>query len=63
LTEDYLDACRAVAEAVESEKNGKSKSGWFKEKVSKFIEDYNYSVQMMPNHSLEHYYLNNHYHL
>ena len=43
LTNDYLDACRAVAEAVETEKNGKSKSDWFKERVVKFINDYNQS--------------------
>ena len=40
LTNDYLDACRAVAEAVETEKSGKSKSDWFKNRVAKFIEDY-----------------------
>ena len=62
LTEDYLDACHAIAEAVETEKSGKTKSKWFKEKVSKFIDDYNYSVQMTPDHSLEYYYFNNHYH-
>ena len=62
LTADYLDACRAVAEAVETEKSGKTKSKWFKEKVSKFIDDYNSSLQMMPDHSLEQYYFNNHYH-
>lgn len=38
LTEDYLEACRAVAEAVEEEE--KERSGWFKEKVNKFINDY-----------------------
>lgn len=40
LTQDYLDACRAVSEAVESETSGKEKSGWFKEKVGKFLQDY-----------------------
>ena len=40
LTSDYLDACRAVAEAVETEKSGKAKSDWFKNCVAKFIEDY-----------------------
>ena len=43
LTNDYLDACRAVAEAVETEKSGKSKSDWFKKRVEKFINDYNQS--------------------
>ena len=40
LTQDYMDACRAVAEMVEAEKSGKEKSGWFREKVGKFIKDY-----------------------
>jgi len=38
LTEDYLEACRAVAEAVEEEEQ--ERSGWFMEKVGKFINDY-----------------------
>ena len=40
LTHDYLEACRAVAEAVETEKTGKEKSSWFKEKVRKLMDDY-----------------------
>ena len=40
LSKDYLDACRAVAEMVDTEKNGKEKSNWFKKVVKKFIEDY-----------------------
>jgi signal-transduction protein with cAMP-binding, CBS, and nucleotidyltransferase domain len=40
LTQDYLDACRVVAESVEAEKTGKEKSSWFREKVSKFIKVY-----------------------
>lgn len=40
LTQDYLDACRAVTESVDSEKTGKEKSGWFRAKVDKFINDY-----------------------
>ena len=40
LTRDYLEACRAVAEAVETEKTGKEKSSWFKEKVRKLMDDY-----------------------
>ena len=40
LTRDYLEACRAVAEAVETEKTGKEKSSWFKEKVRKLTDDY-----------------------
>lgn len=40
LTGDYLDACRALAETVESEKTGKQKSGWFSSKMKKFLHDY-----------------------
>ena len=56
LTEDYLDACRAVAEAVETEKNGKTKSSWFKNRVVKFISDYNQSVSMALESAPEVYY-------
>lgn len=45
LTQDYLDACRAVSEMVESEKNGKEKSGWFRGKVGKFLRDYEFGVR------------------
>lgn len=45
LTADYLDACRAVSEAVEAEKTGKEKSSWFKSKVSRFLEDYRMSLE------------------
>lgn len=40
LTQDYLDACRAVAEAVDSEKTGQEKSSWFKDRLGKFLKDY-----------------------
>lgn len=30
LTRDYLDACRAAAELVETKESGKEKSGWFR---------------------------------
>ena len=45
LTNDYLDACRAVSELVESEKSGKGKSGWFRDKVGKFLRDYEAGVR------------------
>ena len=45
LTQDYVDACRAVAESVDSEKTGKEKSRWFRDKVDKFIKDYEASLQ------------------
>lgn len=40
LTQDYLDACRAVAEAIDSEKSGQEKSSWFKDRLGKFLQDY-----------------------
>lgn len=46
LTQDYLDACRAVAESVDAEKTGKEKSGWFQNKVDKFIKDYEEGVKI-----------------
>lgn len=45
LTQNYLDACRAVAESVDSERTGKEKSGWFRNKVSQFIRDYEAGLQ------------------
>ena len=45
LTNNYLDACRAVSEALESEKNGKEKSNWFKSKVDRFLKDYRASLE------------------
>ena len=40
LSQDYMDACRAVSEMVDAEKSGKEKTGWFKKTVNKFIDDY-----------------------
>lgn len=40
LTEDYLDACRAVAEAIKAEESGEEKSGWFKDSAGRFVEEY-----------------------
>lgn len=62
LTADYMEACRAVTEAVESEKNGKSKSRWFVEKVAKFIDDYSRADSGAGDHALEEYYYLNQYH-
>ncbi|MDO4531413.1 MAG: Crp/Fnr family transcriptional regulator [Bacillota bacterium] len=39
LTEDYLDACRAVTEAMESRRAGEPE-GWFSKKFDKYIRDY-----------------------
>lgn len=36
LSQDYLDACRTVAESVETERKGTEKSGWLKEHLKKF---------------------------
>lgn len=40
LSDDYLEACRAAAEVMETEKTGKEKSGWFMEQVRKLLADY-----------------------
>ena len=40
LTNDYLDACRAVAEAVKSRESGEEKSNWFKDSAGRFIDEY-----------------------
>lgn len=40
LTQDYMDACRTVAEAVEAESSGKEKSGWLKTHLKRFSETY-----------------------
>ena len=39
LTEDYLDACRAVTEAMESKRED-AQSNWFSKKFDKYIRDY-----------------------
>ena len=40
LTKDYLEACRAAAEVMDTADTGKEKSSWFKEKVRKLMDDY-----------------------
>ena len=35
LTQDYLDACRAASELVETKGSGKEKSGWFNSFIEK----------------------------
>ena len=46
LSNDYLEACRAVAETVEAEKTGKEKSGWLKKNLKKFCDAYDESVRL-----------------
>jgi len=38
MTGNYLDACRAVKEAVDNEEPGKKRSSWFKNNLKKFLE-------------------------
>ena len=45
LTKDYLDACEAVAEAVDTEQSSKGRSEGLLEKLKKFSEIYRKSVQ------------------
>ena len=56
LSKDYLDACRAVFEMVDTEKNGKEKSNWFKKAVHKFIEDYMMLAEQVEVQNCEEYY-------
>ena len=37
LSDDYLEACRAAAEVMDTAESGKEKSGWFKEHMNKFL--------------------------
>lgn len=46
LSDDYLEACRAVAETVEAEKTGAEKSSWLKKNLQKFCDAYKESVQL-----------------
>ena len=46
LSDDYLEACRAVAETVEAEKAGTEKSGWLKKNLKKFCDAYDESVRL-----------------
>jgi len=45
LTKDYLEVCGTVAEAVDTEKTGKAKSDGLLEKLKKFNDIYQESVQ------------------
>jgi CRP-like cAMP-binding protein len=59
LTQDYLGACRAVAEVVESERSGKEKTNWFRKAVNQFIEDYKAAAEeaAQSNDYYHHYYV------
>ena len=56
LSKDYLDACHAVAEMVDTEKTGKEKSNWFKKAVQKFIADYMIMAEQVDVQSTSYYY-------
>lgn len=56
LSKDYLDACQAVAEMVDTEKNGKEKSNWFKKAVKKFMADYMTMAEQVEVQSSSYYY-------
>ena len=56
LSKDYLDACQAVAEMVDTEKTGKEKSNWFKKAVQKFIADYMTMAEQVDVQSTSYYY-------
>lgn len=50
LSQDYMDACRAVAEMADAEKSGK-KSDWLSGKIEKFIKDYENAMLMLGGYS------------
>lgn len=56
LTQDYMDACRVVAEGADSEKTGKEKSRWFREKMEKFINVYKESLEATSEYGYNNYY-------
>lgn len=45
LTKDYMEVCKTVAEAVETEKNGNEKSEGLQKKMKKYNDFYSESVQ------------------
>ena len=45
LTKDYVEVCKTVAEAVETEENGKETSEALQKKMKKFHDFYNEAAQ------------------
>ena len=51
LTKDYMDACKAVSDAMDhEEKNQDSKGGWLRESMNRFINDYSEAMQFTAEH-------------
>ena len=55
LSEDYLEACRAMAEAVEAERTGAEKSGWLN-KLKKFSDAYSEAMRLSLQYGNDPYY-------
>jgi len=49
LTEDYMEACRAVSEAENTENAG-DKKAWLKEDLKRFLDDYNEAMCFVNEH-------------
>lgn len=57
LTRDYMDACKAVSEAMDhEEKNDGSKGGWLRDSMGRFIQDYNEAMKFSAEHPEIHAY-------
>ena len=55
LSQDYLDACRTVAESVETERKGTEKSGWLKANLKKFADAYTESMKLAAEYGADTY--------
>lgn len=55
LSQDYLDACRTVAESVETERKGTEKSGWLKANLKKFADAYAESMKLAAEYGADTY--------
>ena len=55
LSNDYLEACRAVAETVEAEKTGAEKSSWLKKNLKRVCDAYDESVRLSIQYGREPY--------
>ena len=50
LTEDYMQVCRAASEAQSAEQVSGDQSGWFKESMKRFLDDYNEAMRYAGDH-------------
>ena len=65
LTNDYMDACKAVSEALEQEEKGADpKGGWLRGSMDRFVNDYCEAIQYIAEHPemTAYYPFDGHYH-